>query len=161
MPSSSLDALTPCLYSCAAFWVINTALRSKHKGHPLATWVIKIYEALKKLRALHLMSTQKFRSRYLWRGLKDRKVSHTPHIYILTFSETLTRVRARTLSVLNTHAHTQHVPNDIALYYIPTFGEPEAFWSHDELCSPCRSTSVSILIMSQRHTNCTNYEPTS
>jgi len=116
MPSSSLDALTPCLYSCAAFWVINTALRSKHKGHPLATWVIKIYEALKKLRALHLMSTQKFRSRYLWRGLKDRKVSHTPHIYILTLSETLTSVRAHAVSV--THARTHSTYKMILNYTI-------------------------------------------
>ena len=86
------------------------------KGHPLATWVIKIYEALKKLRALHLMSTQKFRSRYLWRGLKDRKVSHTPHICILTLSETLTRALARARCQCYTRTHT-HSTYKMILHY--------------------------------------------
>ena len=53
-------------------------------------------------------------------------LSYSTPLHPYSLRNTHARARARTLSVLYTHTHTQHVQNDIALYYIPTFGEPEA-----------------------------------
>jgi hypothetical protein len=63
------------LYTTAAFKWINNPLRRHSKPHPLASATLFIYEGLKKLRALHLVGNTKFRSRYLWRGMKDRTIS--------------------------------------------------------------------------------------
>lgn len=63
------------LYTTAAFKWINNPLRRHSKPHPLASATLFIYEGLKKLRALHLVGKTKFRSKYLWRGMKDRTIS--------------------------------------------------------------------------------------
>ena len=62
-------------------------VQESERKHPLAATVLHISRALKKLRALHMMSdvdgdsfkrtgrVGRFRSRHLWRGMKDLTVS--------------------------------------------------------------------------------------
>jgi len=62
-------------YTSPAFRWINDPLRKKIKPVPLPATTLFIYDALKKLRAVHLSKSKKFKARYLWRGMKDRGVS--------------------------------------------------------------------------------------
>jgi len=62
-------------YTSPAFRWLNNPLRRKIKPVPLPATTLFIYDALKKLRAVHLVSAKKFKARYLWRGMKDRGVS--------------------------------------------------------------------------------------
>ena len=62
-------------YTTAAFKWINDPLRRKIKPVPLPGTTLFIYDALKKLRAVHLTRNEKFQARYLWRGMKDRTVA--------------------------------------------------------------------------------------
>ena len=63
-------------YTSLAFKWINNPLRRQIKPHPLALTTSYIYDGLKKLRATHLCSKAKFKSRYLWRGMKNLTVSN-------------------------------------------------------------------------------------
>jgi hypothetical protein len=79
---SRMAQLTPAevaalrLYTSSTFRVINGPLRANYKPHPLAATTLFISNALKKLRACH-MDKRRFRTTYLWRGMRDRSVSET------------------------------------------------------------------------------------
>lgn len=59
------------LYTTSTFRLINDPLRLGIKPHPLPVATQLIYMALKKMRAIHMRGTRRWRTIYLWRGLKD------------------------------------------------------------------------------------------
>jgi len=59
------------LYTTSTFRRINNPLRQGAKPVPLPYTTMLIYNALKKMRAIHLASNFRFQKRYLWRGLKN------------------------------------------------------------------------------------------
>jgi len=63
------------LYTSSTFRVINGPLRGNIMPHPLAATTLLISNALKKMRAVHMSSNTKFRSLFLWRGMRNRTVS--------------------------------------------------------------------------------------
>lgn len=63
------------LYTSSTFRLINGPLRRQIKPHPLAATTMLISNALKKLRANHMKSDKtKFRTTFLWRGMRDMAV---------------------------------------------------------------------------------------